>query len=278
MRLHMTQPPLSQQIHSLEREVGTQLLQRDKRHVELTDAGRAFLEHARRALDEAEDAKSSAIQAATGTLGQLFVGCNAYVRWWAPVDTILHNLAERFPAIRVDLSYASSGTLLRQLRVGQLDMALVLGPTRDSELESLKITSEPYFVALPESHRLAVRRSVRIEDLAGETLLLFARRVAPDQYDEQVAMFRDAGVQVDVIEVPAESTGLLGGVAAGLGFGLLPSPKDRYPGTVQVRLGPPPRDVDLNLVWSARRRGPVIQSVIRLVKELATEGRLDAYG
>jgi DNA-binding transcriptional LysR family regulator len=276
LRLHMTQPPLSQQIHNLEREVGTLLLQRDKRHVELTDAGRAFLEHARRALAEAEEAKTSAMQAASGTLGRLFIGCNAYARWWAPVDTILDNIAERFPAIRVQLSYAASGALLRQLRVGQLDMALVLGPTRDSELEYLKITSEPYFVALPESHRLAMRRSVRIEDLAGETLLLFARRVAPDQHDEQLAMFRDAGVPVDVTEVPAESTGLLGGVAAGLGFGLLPSPKHPYPGTVQLRLGPPPRNVDLNLVWPRRRRGPVVQSVIRLVKELAIEGRLGA--
>src|SRR4029450_5766581 len=81
LRLHMTQPPLSQQIQSLEREVGTPLLQRDKRHVELTDAGRAFLDHARRALLEAEEAKTAAMQAASGTLGRLFIGCNAYGRW-----------------------------------------------------------------------------------------------------------------------------------------------------------------------------------------------------
>jgi DNA-binding transcriptional LysR family regulator len=274
-RLNMTQPPISQQINNLEREVGTALLHRDKRHVELTDAGRAFLEHARRALREAQQAKASAMEAAAGRLGRLFVGCSAYARWWPPVDTILRNITERSPAIRIQLSYGASGGLLRQLRVGQLDLALVIGPVRDSELDRIRITREPYYVALPESHPLAERPSVRIEDLGGETLLLFARRLAPDQYDDQLAMFRDAGLSVKVTEVPAESTGLLGGVAARLGFGLIPKPVP-YPGTVQLQLGPPPRFVDLNLVWPQDRRGPLVQSVVSLVEELKTEGRLGA--
>ena len=272
-RLHMTQPPLSQQINALEREVGTTLLVRDKRHVELTDAGRAFLEHARRALREAQEAKTAASEAAAGRLGRLFIGCNAHARWWPPVDTILRILDERSPSIKVEVSYAASGGLLRQVRTGLLDMALVVGPVRDAGLDRVVVTREPLCVALPEDHPLAGRVSVRLEDLDGEMLLLFARRLAPDLWDDQLAMFRDARVGVHIGQMPAETTGLLGGVAAGLGFGLLPRPGHPYPGTVLVALDPS-KYVDLSLVWRQGRRRPVLQAVVALVEDLKGAGRL----
>src|SRR5437773_6107802 len=153
-------------------------------------------------------------------------------------------------------------------------MAMVVGPVRHNEFGRMRVTREPYFLALPERHPLAGRASVRIEELGEETLLIFTRRLSPDQFDDQIALFKDAGATMRIVEVPAESGGLLGGVAAGHGIGLLPRPSHPYPGTVQVPLGPPLRYVDLNLAWRESQRTPLVQSVLDLVEDLASDGRL----
>ncbi len=193
-RLHTAQPSLSRQIRDLEMEVGAELMIRSARGIELTAAGRIFLDHARLALAQVEAGISAARRAAfpehrTLALGFLS-GCEPE---WLPAA--MHVLREELPKIEVSISSKHSPQLAEGLATGKLDAAFMRAEAGYPDLVYKVLISEPLIVVLPSDHRLASREEISPLDLVGETFIGMADQ-APVLRSLTEDYFRRSGVDV----------------------------------------------------------------------------------
>jgi LysR family hca operon transcriptional activator len=169
-RLRTAQPSLSRQLRELETEVGAELMTRSARGIELTAAGRVFLDHARLALAQIEAAVSAARRAAhpeerTLALGFLS-GCEPD---WLP--GVMHVMREELPTLEVTISSKHSPQLADGLATGKLDAAFLRPEERYPDLVYKVLVREPLIVILPSDHRLASQEAIGLQDLAGETFI-----------------------------------------------------------------------------------------------------------
>src|SRR3954463_8181806 len=163
-RLHMSQPPLSQQIRTLEADVGATLLVRNQRRVELTAAGRAYLARARDILAAGEDAAREARRVQRGEVGRLdvgFVGSAMY----SVVPELLRAFRERNPDVGLHLRELGTTEPPPGLEDGRLDLGFLRPPGGRPGLTITTVLREPVVAALPEAHPLAAAEAVRVEDV-----------------------------------------------------------------------------------------------------------------
>jgi LysR family hca operon transcriptional activator len=169
-RLHTAQPSLSRQIRDLEYEVGAQLLTRSARGIELTAAGRAFLDHARLALAQTQAAVEAARRVAQPAKPSFGLGfLTGQEMDWLP--EAMHMLKDELPNIDVTVSSDYSPRLADDLSRGKLDLAFLRPEAQMSDLEYKVVVTEPLVVVLPSDHRLASRKAIAIQDIAKETFL-----------------------------------------------------------------------------------------------------------
>lgn len=227
LRLHMAQPPLSQQIKALEDELGVKLLSRTTRRVDLTPAGEAYLARVRAILQSVDAAGDEAQRIGSGLEGRLVVGCVGSATY-SLLPALARALREQMPAV----DFAFQGEMLSPdqvaaLRDGSIDLAL-LRPTGDpadhADLTMLTLREEKYVVALPEGHRLTARSRVRMGDLRGEDLIVHAGHGRSAMYDAVVGLCRVAGFEPVIRHEVAETSTLVTFVAAGLGAAIVPEP------------------------------------------------------
>jgi LysR family transcriptional regulator, hca operon transcriptional activator len=168
-RLHTAQSSLSRQIRDLEREVGVPLLTRSVHGIELTAAGRAFLDHAQLSVMQAEAAASAARRAAEPTKAIFSVGflTGQEVAWLAPATRIL---SDELPNIEIRVSSGFSTTLAEDLVRGRIDIAF-LRPEPEPDLEYKLVVKEPLVAILPKDHPLAAHKTIDPRDLAGEVFI-----------------------------------------------------------------------------------------------------------
>ncbi|MDQ0472126.1 LysR family transcriptional regulator [Labrys wisconsinensis] len=169
-RLHTAQPSLSRQIRDLERAVGTPLLVRSARGVELTPSGRVFLDHARLALAQVEAAVEAARRAARPDKPTLALGflTGQEVDWLAEAMRILR---DELPNIEVTVSSQHSPDLAQALLHGRLDVAFMRPEPGMPDLDYKLVLTEPLIVVLPSDHRLASQDAVALRDIVGETFI-----------------------------------------------------------------------------------------------------------
>jgi LysR family hca operon transcriptional activator len=169
-RLHTAQPSLSRQIRDLEQEVGVDLLVRSPRGVELTDSGRAFLDHARLTLVQVEAAIEAARRAARPAKPTFALGflTGTEVDW---LPEVMRVLGDKLPNIEVSISSRYSPDLARGLLQGELDLAFMRPEAQMPDLAYKLIIREPLVVALPSGHRLASQDAVALQDIAGEIFI-----------------------------------------------------------------------------------------------------------
>ena len=193
-RLHMAQPPLSAAIRQLEQELGTELLLRTTREVRLTEAGRTFLDGARRTLAELDRARSDAQRAGAGEIGQLRIGFS----WSARFET-LPAIGRSFRQTHPDVSLLAeemwNARMLPALRSGAIDLAISLCPEVAGEFSYLRVRSEPIIALLPRSHPLATEREIELRALADEGFLMFSRDLAPRLHEFMTGLCRRAGFE-----------------------------------------------------------------------------------
>ena len=189
-RLHTAQPSLSRQMRDLEREVGTQLLVRGARGVELTAAGRAFLDHARLALAQVEAAREAARRAAEPTKPSFALGflTGQEMDWLPEAMRILH---DELPNMHVTIASQYSPDLADALMRGRLDVAFMRAEAQAPELVFKVLTKEPLVAILPSDHRLAAHETIDPHDIAGETFISVSKtaptlRVVIDDYLERL--------------------------------------------------------------------------------------------
>ena len=222
-RLHISQPPLSRQIQQLEQEIGTLLLRRSKRHVELTDAGAYLLVDGRRMLADAEQVGERTRRAAQGAIGQLTLGFISAVDY-SILPGVLRAYREAYPGVTLDLRELTSDIQLRDLRALRIDAGMLLAPVDDASLLSLPLLREPLVVAMPASDPLARRsRRVSLKALATRSFILFPRSNAPGLHDMIVDFCRAAGFARRVTQEAIQMQTIISLVSAGLGVALVPA-------------------------------------------------------
>jgi LysR family transcriptional regulator, hca operon transcriptional activator len=176
-RLHTAQPSLSRQIRDLELEVGVKLLERSARGIELTAAGRTFLDHARLALLQVEAAGDAARRAAQPEKTAFVIGfLTGQEVMWLP--EVLRILREEQPGIEITLSSQSSPDLAGALMRGKADVAFLRREAQAPGLAFKFLIKEPLVAVLPVGHRLAARKEITAQDIAGETYIT-PTRAAP---------------------------------------------------------------------------------------------------
>ena len=262
-RLHISQPPLSQQIRALERELGVTLLERNRRRVALTAAGESFRDDARAILAAVERASERARNVARGAVGTLSIGFVGSAMFSPLLPELLREFRAGHPDVELILRELPTLVQLTALVGDELDLGVIRGPIAatdlDPQLELMAIQRESLIAALPAAHPLAVRRRVRAESLRGETFVMLARREAPGMFAGLASTMGDAGgLPDDVLEV-AEMQTIISLVAGGFGVSLVPASVgqvDRSGVAFRPLVGRTPT-IELALAWRAGSGSPV---------------------
>jgi DNA-binding transcriptional LysR family regulator len=217
-RLSIAQPALSQQIKRLELQLGVELFERSRNHVELTAAGGEMLPHARSAVEAAAVVDEIGSAFAHGERGELRLGLSPGVHYIA--RTLLAELGKRMPDVDVRALQDSSGALAEGLARGELDVAIgfCAEPADGIELEHL--VDEPAVLAVAEGHPLADRDRIPLSELRGERIALVDARDGPGYNRAVVELCRAAGFEPSTVEDPsgpmAWETAVRSGEAVGL--------------------------------------------------------------
>jgi DNA-binding transcriptional LysR family regulator len=274
-RLHIAQPPLSQQIKALESELGVRLLNRSTRKVELTPAGERFLDRARGILASLDAAGVEAARIASGEVGRLALGFTGTATYEL-LPTLARVLHEDMPGIELDLK----GEMLTPRQVtalgdGTIDVGFLRPPVNDPGLEVRVLRREPLIAALPESHPLADRPSVRLADLKAETFISYPSHRRSVVHDAVFAACRRAGFQPTEVQEVAETSTLVAFVAAGLGVALVPASVQHLhiTGATFKPLAGTTGEVELAVAWRKGDDSPVLARVLSRAQTLIGGGR-----
>ena len=266
-KLHISQPPLSTQIRSLEEDLGVTLLHRTQRHVSLTQAGHAFLLEARQILARLEQAVLVTRRASRGEIGELVIGFIS-VADYNVLPAVLRQFRQRFPLVNLTLRESTTDAQIRDLIDGRIDVGFVLPPTDEPALESICIVREPLVVALPERHPLAHRAGkLALAKLRDAPFILFPRPMAPGLYDDVVSFCRAAGFSPRVEQEAIQMQTIVSLVSAELGVALIPASLTnlRRTGVTYKRLREASPLTEIHLTW---RRGDDLPA-LRVFVDLA---------
>ncbi|MDO9395426.1 MAG: LysR family transcriptional regulator [Herbiconiux sp.] len=262
--LHIVQPALSKQISALENELGLLLLERDRRHVTLTEAGTTFLEEATAVLARADGAKARAIAVSRGQVGALNIGF-IQPALAALVPLSLRRYRQAYPDVRIRLTELTTRQVFDQTSSRAVHCAFARLPLelRD-DLAVTPVSTQDVMLAVPDGHRLADRESVGIADIAEEDLVMIDRRVEPALHDYYIAMCNEAGFSPHIAHEVNSTWVSLGLIAGGLGVGFAPSSaRSATPQGVTFLpiSGTAPR-LSIGLVWNDKAKPAVLSNFL----------------
>lgn len=267
-RLSIVQPALSRQVRELEESVGTPLFERLPRGVRLTAAGRAYLDDARRILGDVDRAAARAREIATGQEGTLRVGFVETTVYHPRLPGVIAKFRRAHPRVRLELVQQPSAALGELVRNEALDLAFVFHPPENvPALVKRPIVREAVRLALPRTHRLAVKRRIVLGDLCDEDFVWIPRSVSPVFHDRVVAACQKAGFTPRVVQEGSSDTAILSLVAVGAGLSFcVESSAHRCPREVVLK---PIVDLDvdflLQAIWRSDWRTPSLASLVALL-------------
>ena len=267
-RLHTSQPSLSRQIRDLEHQVGAELLTRSARGVDLTPAGRAFLDHARLALAQVDAAREAAQRAAEPEKRTFALGfLTGQEMDWLP--EAMHILRDELPNIEVTVSSKDSPQLADALMRGKLDVAFLRPEPNVANLTFRLVTKEPLVAVMPSDHALAKRSSVNLSAIARERFIGISNtapvlRAVIDNY------LRRSGVKIAPEHIVDNLAMAMSLVASTRGVALLPAYAQNFlPGSVTSRplKGDVPT-IDLVIGYSNTNTSPILKLFLSRVDDL----------
>lgn len=277
-RLNTQQPPLSRLIRGVEREVGVQLFRRKPRGVELTQAGRAFLDKARLALANADQAVVSARRTGRGEEGHLRIGAANTAPFHSFVPSVIRDFRQAFPMLSLTLTQTSSDDLVHGLRREEVDAAFIrFVPAGSEGLQVNTVIDEALVVAMPSGHRLAPGKGERLaplplKALADEPFLMLGEVHRGGLYATTIAACHTAGFAPKLGQGVPHITSALGLIAAGLGISLIPESLSQLQmlGVSYRRIARPVQP-KLPLVLASRRgdTSAAVRQFLSLVKRSA---------
>jgi DNA-binding transcriptional LysR family regulator len=256
VRLHMTQPPLTQAIAQLEKLLAVRLFDRTKRSVQLTETARALLPQVYELLARAQALPEHARATAAGEVGRLrlaFVstaGFSILPRW-------VRTFRERYPQVQLDLLEATGDMQLQAFERHEIDAGIVLHSPgfAPAGLDRRLVAREPLLLALPEQHVLAATKELALNQVLAQPLVIFPRRILPSLYDAIFAMYHAAGHSPQVAQEAIQMQTIVNLVSAGLGVAWVPESVQQFqrPGVVYRRVpgkkGMPVPGCETSLLW-----------------------------
>lgn len=263
-RLNMTQPPLSRQIQKLERIVGTELLERDNRKVQLTPAGLAFLDEARRLLTLAGRAPATARRIASGRSGILRIGFTA-ASGYSVLGPLLEQISGIVPDVDIELQELVTGEQLDSLLTGELDLGLARPPFDARTFDSRLLSRESMVLAVPAGHPLeALDRDIGPEDFSHEALIMHSPTQARYFYDLVVRLLPiDHG---NVVHTVSQIVTMVSLVAAKRGVAFVPESATAL-GINGVTFLPlaagSTGQVELHALWNRRISNPALSLLLQ---------------
>ncbi len=268
--LHIAQPPLSRQIKMLEEELGVAVFERLGRGIALTDAGRYFLDQTEKMTQRLEETIN-----ATRRIGK-------NDRIWFGVGFVPSTLYGHMPALirqlrqlntQVEIGLVEMTTLqqFEALKSGRIDIGVGRILIKDEEIERLVLTDEPLVVALPITHRLAGRVSVRLTDIMEEPLILYPAKPRPSYADHVLDLFRQKGYSPQIIQEVNELQTAIGLVTATIGIAIVPESVRRLhrDDVVYVNLDEPEFTSPIMLSWRKNDHSAFLEQTIDLFKRTA---------
>lgn len=265
-RLHVSQPPLTRQIHDLEAELGVALFARSGKSIRLTDAGRVFLDEARASLKRVAQAVQKVRAVATGSQGELHLG-------YAPTPTmeilprLLQSFRQSFPAVRVILHDHSSPEMLAGLREGRLHAALMMQPSHQAGrgLAFMELQSYPVGVAVAANHPFARRRRVTLADACTQPVVAYSRKEYPDYYNFIALSIGPKAKKLNLVEECDSGTSLRAAVESGKGICICASVFVATAGhrLVFVPLNPAPPPAVVVIAHRKEKIGPTVQALLQ---------------
>ena len=225
-RLHIGQPPLSQQIQALEEELGVTLFARSKRRVALTDAGQRFLASARQILADTEQAAEQARRAARGEVGELRIGFTSSLPFTSLLPAVLNDYRRRHPQVRLTLREMFTADQFAALAAARLDVGFVryTGVAAPPGLSVREIRRDPLRLVIHQRHPLAGEAALSFAQLRDEAFISYPRDAGTGLNVLLRQLCLAAGFEPKVVQEAHEATTQIGLVAAGLGLAVLPSP------------------------------------------------------
>ncbi|WP_166298202.1 LysR family transcriptional regulator [Bradyrhizobium sp. 2S1] len=268
-KLHTSQPSLSRQIRDLEQEVGVQLLNRGAQGIELTAAGKAFLDHARMALLQAEAAKEAAQRAAQPPKPSFALGflSGAEIDLLPEVTRVLR---DEFPGIDIRLSSDYSPVLAKALMRRKLDAAFMRADDNTEDLACKRVRTDPLVFVFPSNHRLAAQAAVAPEDIVNETFYLPSKS-APAVRRVVLEYFSRAGIDLRPDHEVHNVVHAISMITSTHAVMLLPAYTARYlPDTITTRpvQGEAPT-LDLVIAYHKANKSPILKLLLSRVGRLA---------
>lgn len=270
-RLHIAQPPLSQQIRQLEEELGVALLNRTTRSVELTAAGHAYYARAVAILDGVQDAGRQVRRIAEGTEGRLTIGCVGSATY-SLLPRLVRMLGETLPHVEIAIrSEMLAPAQVDALLVGDIDLALLRPPVTDPRLTIETLRRDRLLVAVPSDHPLARHPKLGLAQLRDEPFVAHAGQGRSIMNMVMTAACADAGFTPRIRQEVMETSTLLTMVAAGFGVAIVPSPTAdiKIAGIAYVPLVPETLGVDLIAAYPSTGRKQLLDRVIWALHEIA---------
>jgi DNA-binding transcriptional LysR family regulator len=267
-RLNLAQPPLSQQIRSLEGELGLSLFFRTSRKVELTESGRLLLEQARLVLMQAEKATQMMRAAHRGEAGRITIGFTTSAVY-SIVPAILREFNRSRPGVEIRCMEMNSEQQKIALKERQIQVGFTRTPLGEDGLNSEILGKDRFVLALPADHPRVGQIKLRLCDFANEGFILFSRNQGTSIYDAIIASCQKAGFSPRIAQEGGGVQTILALVAAGLGVAMVPSSLRNLqrPGVVYRELPPSDtQEVNLALVWRKDDRSPVVESLVKIAR------------
>lgn len=234
-RLHMAQPPLSQQIRKLEEECKAQLFVRNSRNVQLTAEGELLLKHARKLLTQYGTMAAAMRQARDGEIGRLRLGfvSSAAISALPPV---VRELRSKWPGIDLELREETTDAQVDLINAGALDIGIAREVRAVPGLSTTLLHNERLILAVPSDHALAARVSAALAELRGERFIAFPRDRISRLFDHIAALLHAADVEFSLAQQAVQFPTILGLVAAHLGIAVVPESLRAYtiPGLAYV--------------------------------------------
>ena len=276
-RLGISQPPLSQQIQALEEEIGARLFERTNRRVELTDAGRLFLDESRQVLAQVDKAVLLARRAHLGELGELKIGFTSSAPFTSTIPSSIHAFRKAYPDVHLDLQEMSSRQVLKALLEESLQVGVIRPLALPDAVHWGELFREPLGAVLRADHPLAAgsEDGLAIAALAEEPFVFFPRSYGTGLYDQVIALTRQAGFSPRIAQEASEAMTIIGLVSAGLGVSILPASfrRTRVDGVVYRTLSDPEATTAVWLVRRQNEGSPLALSFIDLVTREAASLR-----
>ncbi len=265
-RLHIAQPPLSQQIGDLEAELGVKLFERSKRPLRLTSAGLEFLKEARLILSHVEQATRLAQRVSRGEVGRLIVGFNSSATQCV-LPEILTQFRDRFPNVELVLREMDSYNQIQSLVDNQIDCGFLHSQNFDRDnLNYTSVLKEPVIVALPITHPLVKEHLVPLNKLAGESFILPVHHTGQGFYSQVINLCQQAGFTPKIVQEAVWLQTVLGLVAGGVGVAIVPASMQNLQrkGVVYKTLQDETFEIEMVVAWRKEDLSPVLHEFLHL--------------